>query len=391
MSAGQPKQPVNRKLAYLALVGVGVLGLFAIIAVTLNNPQVEAETKAAEGKAKEVEALPTGDEVAARRQLDTAAQEAERRAGAATAAAGETPPADLPTDGFDADLLGQLDQAEREVSARQPSLAGNGDLPTAPAVFGDATGLGPQLPTQGEKGIGYVHEAYSDKPAAAGDGGGGLFGGDEAEGGDNAPGVYETIKPQQSPSARVITQGALIPVVLTTRIDTRNPGPMVGVVTRTVYDSRTQRIPLIPQGSRLVGVYETAVSPGVDRLPGQFNRLIFPNGSVIELPGIPSAGLDGTIGIKGRYHSNFARAVGPSFVVSVLGQVIDRELPAPPSNTNAGGVTMESPSVAQQVMPKVNEAVMQRYQAAKPYFTAQPGQEIKLILTADLEIPGGRG
>lgn len=395
MSAGPaPKKPINRKLVYVMLAGLGVVTIAALVLATVSDPRAERQAEDAAREAEQLRQLPTGTEQAGAEKIRLAEEEARRKAardqadaGAIAALDGAAAPGAGTAGGlpaYDPALLAELDAAQREIGARQPApVMGSGfptDLPQGETA-------GPRAGGGSGDGIGKVYENYGSRSAGGESGGGGdLFGG----GGDAdtaGAGVYETVKPQTAPSTRVVNQGALIPAVLLSRIDTRNQGPVVAMVTRTVYDSRTQTIPLIPQGSRLVGSYETTVEPGVDRIPGTFERLILPNGQSFVLPSVPTSGLDGTIGVRGRYRSNILRAIGPSFVVAAIGQWIDREYPAPSSAGATPGGTVQSPSVVQQVVPKINEAVMDRYEGAKPYFTVKPGQEVRLVLTADLEVP----
>ena len=51
----------------------------------------------------------------------------------------------------------------------------------------------------------------------------------------------------------------MIPAVLLTSITSDLPGDCLGQVSRNVYDSRTQRILLIPKGSKLICRYDDQV------------------------------------------------------------------------------------------------------------------------------------
>lgn len=426
MSASAPKKPVNRKLLYMGMVGVGLVGALALVAVTQNDPRKKQQEEAEQKHIEQINRLPTGSEDDARDQLAKAQAEAEQRAKDEAerkkreqqafetfASGGGAPGAIAPTTGgmpqFDPDLLRQLDQAQQEVGARPSVPAMTGGVVQPSGASQGAMGGG-----AGASSIGITYENYDkSKPNltashltgdlfesdgnGGGQGGSGSSGATGSSGGSSSsdPGVYETIKPQGAPSARVINQGVMIPAVLMSRIDTRNAGPIAAVVSRTVYDSKTHRIPLIPQGSRLVGSYQTSVAPGVDRIGVSFERLILPDGRAFVLPAFPTSGLDGTIGVAGKYHSNLLRSIGPAFVVAVLGEATDRqirkELPEQGATTG-GGVTApvyQSPDVLQQTVPKMSEAVNERYAGAKPYFTAAPGQEVRVILVQDLEIPTG--
>lgn len=394
MSAAAPKKPINRKLAYMAIVGVGLVGMLGVIAVSQNDPRVERAAEAEEKAQEQIRQLPAGTEAKARETLDREAQaaekrlrdqaareEAERRAFDRFAGSG-TPPGsaqgtgNMP--GLDPELLRQLDEAQQSV-ARRPtprSMSGN-VLP--PISGGQGTGAAAG---------GVIHENYKDSGGGiAGD----LFGGGGGSASATDPGVYETLKPQAAPSARVISQGTMIPAVLQSAIDTRNEGPMVAVVMRDIYDSRNHRVPLIPKGSRLVGSYGSNVDPGVDRIPATFERLILPDGRAFVLPSFPTSGLDGTIGVEGKYKSNFLRAIGPVFAIAVLGEAVDRRLDEGRDQSNGAnpglGGLYEAPSVLQETMPEVSKAVMDRYRGARPYFVVKPGQEVRVITTADLELP----
>lgn len=274
----------------------------------------------------------------------------------------------------------QLDLAQQEVGRRPNLDRALGDQPVLPPMQ-DGGSYGEP------KSTAIRYENFSGRD----DGEGGLFG----TLGRDEDAVSDALRPERPPSERIVNQGVGIPAVLMSRIDTRIAGPITARVTRTIYDSRTHRIPLIPQGSQLVGSYGSGVDAGSDRIEVVMERLILPDGRSIRLPKFPVSGSDGTIGATGTYKSNILRAIGPTFVVALLGQAADRhinrQLPSEDA-TSPFGMGQQPPSVLQQTMPKVNEAVMERGQGARPYFVVNPGQEIRVVLTDDIEIPeGGRG
>lgn len=395
------RQPVNRKMGYIAFGMLAVVGVIALMWAGSKDPVAHQKADAEKAERAAVEAMPEGSEEQGRKAVASAAEDAAKRAAAPSDQAAfqaftgsERPAGQAGMPPLDPELLRKLDEAQREVG-RSPDLATNGaaGLPSgSPAsgvggsTIGDAGG--------GHDGLTYDH--YGPGLGAVKDAvGEQVFGesadnraADDAQG---ASGTYEALRPQAQPGANVIAQGTAIQAVLMTRIDTRQTGPVTALVRRTVYDSRTLRVALIPQGSRLVGTYETNVKPGVDRIAVTFQRLILPDGRAFSLPGFPTSGADGTIGVVGKYKSNLLRAIGPAIVVAIAGQAADRQLqkdiPA------AGGVTQtpmgsyQAPSVMEQTMPKINEAVMQRYEGARPYFLAEPGQAIRVVVTADMDVP----
>jgi len=381
------KKPFNRKLLWVLVFSVAAMGVVSLVMVSFNDPRENLRQQQREAELLAIKEQQPGDAEAALRLLENENARLQRELEASQRE--RTQQQDLDTfdkafnpslvQNFDPDMLRLLDEAQQEVS-RPPELARE--------VTSTVTGRGGN--GQGGEGTGLVYDNYSKR---------GVFSSDDEEsdlfddGHSRAePGVYEAARPLSPPAERIVSQGSSIHAVLMSNIDTRNDGEIIAMTTRDVYDSRTMRQKLIPQGSRLVGQYSTNPTPGADRLEVNFSRLIMPDGRAFDLPGTPSSGGDGTLGIKGKYRSNLFHAIGPSFVVAFLGQVIDRrtkkDIPVNEGSVVAGpGGLQQAPSILEQVTPQINQEIMQRYQGARPYFLVKPGQRIRLQLTEDVEVP----
>lgn len=411
MSGTTPKPPINRKVLWMAIVALAVVGVLGAIAAFVNDPRKNREAEGDQERLKEVMNMPAGTESGALRQLDDQQRAAARSAtqqadvgvdpdraafdrymgapGEPAPGVSSAPAGTGPAPVFDEDLLRMLQEAQDEVGAR-PNL-GN-------VAGGSVSGLQSGGSSGGFRGAGgrdapsaIIHEKYESSSGGLANTLRGNRDEEERATALGASGFYEAIKPEAPQSDRIINQGVGIPAVLMSRIDTRNEGPITARVNRTIYDSKTHSIPLVPQGSRLIGSYGSQVDPGADRIEVTFERLILPDGRSFTLPGMPSSGGDGSIGVVGKYRSNLIRAIGPTFVVSILGQIADRQIeraiPSRDQQPPAPFGQAAPASVLKETMPKVNEAVMQRYQGVKPYFIVEPGQDIRVILTDDLELP----
>lgn len=88
---------------------------------------------------------------------------------------------------------------------------------------------------------------------------------------------------QPPPSPYVLLAGSVIEAALLTGLRSDLPGQISAQVTANVYDSPTGRFLLIPQGSRLLGEYDSRVETGQSRLLLAWTRLILPNGRSIVL------------------------------------------------------------------------------------------------------------
>jgi type IV secretion system protein VirB10 len=128
--------------------------------------------------------------------------------------------------------------------------------------------------------------------------------------------VSSTIKP--AISKYELKAGSVIPVLLVTSINSDLPGNVVAMVNENVYDSRTGKYLLIPQGTRVLGRYDSMVSYGQKRVQVSWNRIIRPDGSSMILENMPGVDLAGSSGFKDKVDNHFDRVVGGMALSSVL-------------------------------------------------------------------------
>src|SRR3546814_9007251 len=76
--------------------------------------------------------------------------------------------------------------------------------------------------------------------------------------------------------------GTVIAGALVTGIKSDLPGDVIATVTEPVYDTATGRFLLIPQGSRILGRYNSQVSYGQSRVQVVWNRIILPDTSSLR-------------------------------------------------------------------------------------------------------------
>src|SRR5258708_6894067 len=84
-----------------------------------------------------------------------------------------------------------------------------------------------------------------------------------------------------SKSDKLIEDAQRIPAALITGIRSDLPRQITAQVTENIFDSPTGRIKLVPQGARLIGVYDSQVAFGQSRVLLVWARLIMPNGRSI--------------------------------------------------------------------------------------------------------------
>jgi len=115
-----------------------------------------------------------------------------------------------------------------------------------------------------------------------------------------------------------IKAGWEIPAVLEQALNSDLPGELKALVTSNVYDTATGRFLLIPQGSRLVGVYDSRVGYGQDGAQVIWNRVIFPDASSLDLGGMIGQDAHGFSGFREKVDHHYRRLIGFAVLTSLF-------------------------------------------------------------------------
>ena len=118
-----------------------------------------------------------------------------------------------------------------------------------------------------------------------------------------APVDRRTVSPDRlaNPASPYVVQaGTVIPAALITGIRSDLPGQITAQVTEHVYDSPTGKFLLIPQGSRLIGQYDSQIAFGQSRVLLVWNRIMLPDGKSIVLERQPGADAQASPGSRTR-------------------------------------------------------------------------------------------
>jgi len=122
--------------------------------------------------------------------------------------------------------------------------------------------------------------------------------------------------PQLSPYE--IKAGWEIPAVLEQALNSDLPGELKALVTSNVYDSASGRYVLIPQGSRLIGTYNSHLGYGQDGVQVIWNRVIYPDGSSLDLSGMIGEDAHGFSGFRDKVDRHYTRLVGFAVLTSLF-------------------------------------------------------------------------
>lgn len=182
----------------------------------------------------------------------------------------------------------------------------------------------------------------------------------------------------QPASPYVIQAGSVIPAALITGIRSDLPGQITAQVTQNVYDSPTRRFLLIPQGSRLIGQYDSEVSFGQERILLAWDRLIFPGGESIVLERLPGADAAGFAGLRDGVDHHWGNVARAALVSTLLG--IGAEVGRGDEDEIARAVRRG----AQDSVNQAGQQIVQRELGLRPTLTIRPGHPLQIIVTRDL-------
>lgn len=182
------------------------------------------------------------------------------------------------------------------------------------------------------------------------------------------------------PASRYVLQaGAVIPAALVTGIRSDLPGQIAAQVTENIYDSPTGRFLLIPQGAKLIGVYDSAIAFGQSRVLLVWNRLILPDGQSIVLERQPGADAGGYSGLEDEVDHHWLRLAGAAALSTILG--VGTQL----------GTTGEENALIQalrrggaQSLNQTGQQIVGRNLNIQPTLTIRPGFPVRVIVTRDL-------
>jgi len=197
-----------------------------------------------------------------------------------------------------------------------------------------------------------------------------------------APVDRKTVGPDRlaNPASRYVVQaGAVIPAALITGIRSDLPGQVTAQVTENVHDSPTGRYLLIPQGSKLIGVYDSQVSFGQDRVLLVWTRLVLPNGRSIVLERQPGADTQGFAGLEDEVDHHWTRLLGAAALSTLLG--VGAEFGA---SNNDSAILSALRRGSTDSLNQTGQQVVRRSLNIQPTITIRPGFPVRVIVNRDL-------
>ncbi len=183
-------------------------------------------------------------------------------------------------------------------------------------------------------------------------------------------------------SSYQVMAGKVMAGALVTGIKSDLPGDVIATVTAPVYDSATGKFLLIPQGSRILGKYNSQVSYGQSRVQVVWNRVILPDTSSLTLDNLVGTDPAGYSGLEDGVDYHWSRIVAGAALTTLLG--VGAELAAPENRQDGNRIVIAGRDSAQDSINQVGQEMTRRNMNIQPTLTERPGLPVRIIVNRDL-------
>ena len=181
-----------------------------------------------------------------------------------------------------------------------------------------------------------------------------------------------------------VMAGTVIAAALVTGIKSDLPGDVIATVTSPVYDTATGKFLLIPQGSRILGRYNSQVSYGQSRVQMVWNRIILPDTSSLMLDNLVGTDPAGYAGVEDEIDRHWGRILAGAALTTLLG--VGAELAAPENRQDGNRIIIAGRDGLQDSVNQVGQEMTRRNMNIQPTLTARPGLPVRIIVNRDLQL-----
>ncbi len=181
-----------------------------------------------------------------------------------------------------------------------------------------------------------------------------------------------------APSPYLLSAGSVISASLISGFRSDLPGLVTAQVTSQVFDTPTGRILLIPQGSRLIGSYDSVVAFGQKRALIVWQRIMLPDGSSLRIDNVPATDASGYAGLQDKVDFHTWVLLKGVALATLLG--VGSELTV----TGESDLVQAIRESTQQNVPRAGDQLTSRNLNIQPTITIRPGASVRLIVHKDL-------
>ncbi len=199
--------------------------------------------------------------------------------------------------------------------------------------------------------------------------------------------IYNPHALQDPVSPYEVMAGTIIAASLVTGINSDLPGLVVAQVTENVYDTVTGHVLLIPQGSRLIGSYDSVVAFHQRRALVVWQRVVMPDGSSVVIDNLPATDTAGYAGLEDQVDFHTWELLEGAALSTLLGVGIEAGY-ARNGESDLVRALRESTLTSTN---RVGQQITEKNLNIQPTITVRPGWPIRVVVHKDLVLRGYRG
>lgn len=181
--------------------------------------------------------------------------------------------------------------------------------------------------------------------------------------------------------------GSIIPAVLITAIDSELPGVVTAMVRQTIYDTLHPDQVVIPQGAKLIGQYSSNVAYGQSRALIAWNRIIFPNGSMLDLQGMLGTDGKGQSGFADQVDNHYMKIFGSSILISLLGAGAQLSQPQNAGAFNTPTASQQATAALAQGLDNTGTQLLQKNLGIQPTIKIRAGYLFNVMVNRTMILP----
>ena len=181
-----------------------------------------------------------------------------------------------------------------------------------------------------------------------------------------------------------VRAGTVIPATMIGSVNSDLPGQLLAQVSNNVYDTATGRFIVIPQGAKLLGVYNSHVTTGQERVLVAWTRIIFPDASSVDLGRMPGADEGGTAGLHDEVNNHFWKVWSNALLLSAFSAGIQLSQGNGNNQTSGLNATQTIAASTGQQMGQLGMEIARRNLQIQPTLEVRPGYRFLVQVTKDL-------
>ena len=200
--------------------------------------------------------------------------------------------------------------------------------------------------------------------------------------------IYNPHLLQRPASPYQLLAGTIISASLVTGLNADLPGFVIAQVTEHVYDTVSGRHLLIPQGTRLIGKYDSVVAYGQERALVVWQRIIRPDGSSMVIDNLPATDTAGYAGIADGVDLHTWKLLKGVALATVLGVGSSLAFGSGSGDSDIIRALRESTG---QTTNRAGQRLIERELNVQPTLTVRAGWPLRVIVHKDIVLRPYRG